>query len=154
VADDNALRLKISRSAPGSTVKLTVQRPEGPKQLSVVLGTLKTDSEDEQPGARDMGPGSRSLLEGVSVDELNPQISRQLQLPANTTGVVVTDVRPDSAAAEAGLQRGDVIQQVNRKNVTNINEFEAAVRGDGKSVLLLVNTRGTTRFMVIEPSSR
>ena len=40
VADDAALRLKISRTAPGSTVQLTVQRPEGAKELTVTLGTL------------------------------------------------------------------------------------------------------------------
>ena len=155
VSDHNALRLRISRTAPGTSVKLTVHRADGKTaEIPVTLGTLPTDDDENQPGDREFGPGSRSPLEGVSVDELSPQIARQLQLPDETRGVVVTDVRPDSAAGEAGLRRGDVIQQVNRRDVTTIREFETAVRNNAKSVLLLVNTRGATRFIVIEPSTR
>jgi serine protease Do len=155
VSDDNTLRLRISRTSPGSTVKLTVQRADGTKaEIPVTLGTLPTEDDVDQQGNRELGPGSRSLLEGVSVDELNPQIARQLQLPDNTRGVLVTEVRPDSAAAEAGLRRGDVIQQVNRRDVATVREFENAVRSNTKSVLLLVNSRGATRFIVIEPSGR
>jgi serine protease Do len=115
---------------------------------------LPTENDDDPQSNREFGPGSSSLLEGVSVDELTPQISRQLQLPDQTRGVVITEVRQDSAAAEAGLRRGDVIQQVNRRDVTTVREFETAVRNSQKSVLLLVNTRGATRFIVIEPSAR
>jgi serine protease Do len=147
--------LRISRTAPGTTVKLTVQRADGKTaEIPITLGTLPTDGKDSEPGSGDFGPGARSPLEGVSVDELTPQITRQLQLPDQTRGVVITEVRPDSAAAEAGLRRGDVIQQVNRRDVTTVREFENAVRSSNKSVLLLVNTRGATRFIVIEPSTR
>jgi S1-C subfamily serine protease len=64
----------------------------------------------------------------------------------------VTQVAPGSAAAEAGLQRGDVIEQVARKPVAGVTEFQAAVRqaGDGP-VLLLVNRGGSALFVVVEP---
>jgi serine protease Do len=63
--------------------------------------------------------------------------------------VVVTNVDAASAAYEAGLRRGDVIQSVNRKPVTTVSEFEAAV-GKGQTVLLLVNRGGRTQFIAIE----
>lgn len=154
IADANALRLRISRTAPGTVVKLNIKRGEGTQQIPVTLGTLPTDPADREEN-NDLGPGStRSLLEGVNVQDLNPQIARQLQLEPTVTGVVVTNVNPDSAAAEAGLRRGDVIQQVNNKNVANVREFEGAVKGGGnQSVLLLVNRGGGTRFVVVEPNT-
>lgn len=153
VADDNALRLRISRSAPGSTVKLTVQRPEGPTTLNVTLdrfpesgGISDSDAEDGPAG------GTASPLEGVSVSDLTPDVSSELQLPEGTRGVVVTRVAQGSEASEAGLRRGDVITQVNRRAVNSVREFETAVgRGGKESTLLLVYRGGGSRFVVIEP---
>ena len=57
-----------------------------------------------------------------------------------------------SAAAAAGLSRGDVIQEVNHKSVHNTDEFRQTLAGaEGKPVLLLVNHGGVTGYMVIEP---
>jgi Do/DeqQ family serine protease len=154
VADHNALRLRISRTAPGTTVRLTVNREGKEMQLPVTLGTLPTDDEG-RPATGDFGPGARSPLEGVSVDDITPELSRQLRLPPNVTGVIVTEVDPTSPAAEAGLRRGDVIVQVNRQRVTSVREFEAEVRRAGRgTVLLLVNTNGVNRFVPIEPETR
>ena len=73
-----------------------------------------------------------------------------MQIPPSVRGVVVTNVDPASNAYEAGLRPGDVIQSVNRKPITSVREFDAAVTG-GQSVLLLVNRGGGTRFVVVEP---
>jgi len=61
-------------------------------------------------------------LAGVQVEELAPQIARELKLPMRTGGVVITDVATTRPAADAGLQRGEVIQEVNRKVVTSVAE--------------------------------
>lgn len=148
VADSNALRLRISRTAPGTAVKLTVQRAEGPKEVTVTLAQLPNEDKNDD-GQPDLRGGNRTPLQGVSVDELDAQTARQLQLSPTTKGVVVTDVDVASAAYEAGLRRGDVIQSVNRKPVASVGEFETAV-GRGGSVLLLVNRGGATRFVVVE----
>jgi serine protease Do len=150
VADSNALRLRISRTAPGTAVKLTVQRAEGPKEVTVTLGELPGQDKNDD-GEPDLRGGNRSPLQGVSVENLDAQTARQLQLSPTTKGVVVTDVDVASTAYEAGLRRGDVIQSVNRKPVASVSEFETAV-GRGGSVLLLVNRGGATRFVVVEPT--
>jgi serine protease Do len=75
-----------------------------------------------------------------------------LNLPPGTRGVVITRVDPDSAAAETGLERGDVIQEVNRKPVNNVEQFRSAVRGaTNQPLLLLVYRGGNTQYVVISP---
>jgi serine protease Do len=75
------------------------------------------------------------------------QIARDLKLPASASGVVVSEISQASAAASAGLQRGDVIQEVNRRPVKNVAEFEAAVRNSKDGTLLLVNRDGHTIYV-------
>jgi serine protease Do len=70
-------------------------------------------------------------------------------LPANTTGVVVTQVDPASRAADGGLKPGDVIQEVNHKPVHNTAEFESVMRNAGDNTLLLVNRKGNTMFLAV-----
>jgi serine protease Do len=86
----------------------------------------------------------------VQVENLNSEIAQQLNLPAGTRGVIITRVDPASAAAETGLQRGDVIQEVNRKPINSVEQFRAAVRGAANQpLLLLINRGGNTSYVVI-----
>jgi serine protease Do len=149
VESANDLRLRVSQSAPGTTVKLAVSRDGKVQDVSVTLGELPPDKlAQENPGES----GNSGGLEGVNVEELTPDTLEQLQLPSATRGVVVTNVDASSAAAAAGLGRGDVIQEVNHKPVHDIAEYKQAVAAAGKQpVLLLVNLQGgVTQYMVIE----
>jgi serine protease Do len=88
----------------------------------------------------------------VQVENLSPEVAQQLNLPAGTRGVVITNVDPNSTAAESGLTRGDIIQEVNRKPVNNVQQFREAIRSAGNEpLLLLVNQQGSTRYVVISP---
>jgi serine protease Do len=153
VADAGQLRLRISQTPPGTAVKLRVHRQGADKELTVTLERLPdslggvTDGEDDGP----LGSGASSPLEGVSVDQLTPEIARQLEMPRGATGVVVTSVERGTPAAEAGLRRGDVITQVNQKSVSNPREFEQALGRAGEPVLLLVNRGGGSVFVVVRP---
>jgi serine protease Do len=149
VESANDLRLRVSQSAPGTTVKLAVSRDGKVQDVNVTLGELPGDKLAED----NSGPSENSGgLEGVNVEELTPDTLQQLQLPSATRGVVVTNVDPSSSAAAAGLDRGDVIQEVNHKPVHNIAEYKQAVAAAGKQpVLLLVELQGgVTNYMVIE----
>jgi serine protease Do len=69
--------------------------------------------------------------------------------------VAVSAVRPGTPAAEAGLRRGDVIQEVNRRAVASVPEFERAIRQAGREpVLLLIHREGNTLFLVVEPRAQ
>ena len=145
VSDPNQLRMSISMMQPGTTVKVKVLREGKPVQFDIKLDELPV----KQERASAEKPGAEGGLEGVEVENLSAQDAQELKLPARTGGVVVTAVDPSSQAAEAGLKRGDVIQEVNRKPVRNANEFDQAVRNAGKSPLLLVNRQGNTLYLAV-----
>jgi serine protease Do len=147
VYDANQLRNTISSMQPDSNVTLKIWRDGAQRTLPVTLGELNPEEATNRGGAGRGNNGSTDALEGVSVENLTSQIARDLKLPASTSGVVVNEVSPGSAAASAGLKQGDVIQEVNRKPVRNVAEFEAAVRNSKDGTLLLVNRDGHTVFV-------
>jgi serine protease Do len=144
VTDSNELRNTISMMQPGETVKLEISRNGSTKDLNVKLGELplsKEDAKNQQEG------GSKDALEGISVENLDAETAAQLQLPESTKGVVVTGIDPSSPKAESGLQKGDVIQEVNHQPVHNVAEFKQAMSKATDGALLLVNRGGTTLFV-------
>jgi serine protease Do len=147
VNERNELQLKIAMTPPGSTVQLKIFRNHSEKTFNVKLGELPTKGEQAQ--RQDEGD-SGSSFEGFSVDNLTPDIARQLRLPGNTRGVVVTDVEPGSVAAESDLKKGDVILEINHKAVSNVNDFSRAMSQlDGQDALLLINRGGNTQYVVL-----
>jgi len=151
VTDSNDLRMTISMMAPDSDANLKVLRSGSDKDISVKLSTMPAElgaKNNSGDNSEENGNGSASsALSGVSVENLDAQAANQLGLSPNTTGVVVTKVDPSSDAAEAGLRRGDVIQEVNRQPVRNTAEFERAMHGSNDKPLLLVNRNGSTMYL-------
>ena len=140
------LRMHISLMSPGTTVEVKVFRDGADKTLPVTLAELPTETANNaQP---DNGK-SEDALQGITVENVTASAARQLGLPPTATGVVVTGVDPNSKAADSGLKRGDVIQEVNHKPVRNTSDFEAAMRTAKDSNLLLVNRQGSTMYLAV-----
>jgi len=124
---------------------VTVHIQPQPKDMSASVGAEGDNEEND-------GEGTKSdQMAGVSVKELTPDIARQLGLNRNQKGLVVIWVEPQSAAEEGGLQRNDLIMEVNRRPVTTLDDYESALskipnRG---SVLLLVSRDEMTLFITI-----
>ena len=151
VSDANQLRLKVGTLDPNSRATLKVLRDGRTQDMTVTLGDFPNAERAALNNSGNPAEPQSAGLDGVQVDNLTADVAQQLQLPASTRGVLVDSVSPDSKAADAGLQRGDVIQQVNHKAVTNLNEFRQAMSNANKSnpVLLLVNRGGNTLFIAI-----
>ncbi|MBO0798027.1 MAG: DegQ family serine endoprotease, partial [Blastocatellia bacterium] len=148
VEDSSRLRNLVAQATPGSTVKLRVWRDGAEREVTATLAEM--DAKALAAGSTRGWAGS--ALSGVRVENLTPETARQWDLPPGTRGVVISDVDPDSDAADAGLQRGDVIEEVNRQPVTNSGEFEAALQKSGKqSVLLRVRRGDRAYFVVVKP---
>jgi serine protease Do len=144
----NQLQVQIAQFAPGTNVKLQIWRNGGTQDVSLKLAELD-EHDDKQASAEATGA---TLLEGIQVQDLTSDIAQQLSLPAGTRGVVVSSVDPSSPAAASGLSQGDVIQEVNHKSISSTSDYQQAMAGANKQpVLLLVNNRGVTRYVVVEP---
>jgi serine protease Do len=139
------LRMHVSLMAPGTKVSVKVFRDGAEKTLPLTLAEMPTETaRSEQPEN-----SSEDALEGIAVENVTAQTGRQLRLPADATGVVVTSVDPAGKAAESGLKRGDVIQEVNHKPVRNNADFESAMRNAKDGTLLLVNRQGSTMYLAV-----
>jgi serine protease Do len=149
VSDSRDLSLKVSMMAPGTPVKVRIFRAGHEEEIPLTLAELPANP----PGAGGpSGAAQGGVRLGISVDQLTPQIAKQLGLPAQTTGVVVTEVQPASPAEDAGLRRSDVIQEVNRKPVTSVEQFRSAIQQAGSQpVLLLIDRGGDHVYVVVEP---
>ena len=143
VADTEAgteVDVVVWRDGSEDTIQAEIGRMPGQEQMAALSG-------DEQPQETD------TPKLGLMLSQLTPEAREQFELPDETEGVVVTDVQPDSPAAEKGLQRGDVIVEANRKQVSDPKAIadavrEAAERGDD-TILLLVQRDGQNRFVAV-----
>jgi serine protease Do len=138
----NQLRNRIAMESPDSSVTLKVDRNGAMKTFTVRLAEYPAK---EERASNDRNPDNAA--QDITVENLTPEVARELHLSPRTKGVVVTGVNPGSKAAESGLREGDVIQEVNRRPVESEQQFEAAMRRSGDSALLLVNRQGNTMFV-------
>ena len=146
VRDTNALRNLVAETTPGSNATVVVIR-EGKEQTL----TVKLDALQPERAARNAeGAGTDRAALGVSVAPLTPQLAEQAGVPRNTSGLLVEDVDPDGRAAEAGIQPGDVIREVNRNPVDSADALRSAVRSRTDRPLLLLITRdGRDLFLTV-----
>ncbi len=154
VSDSNAFRNRVASNAPGTEVTLTVLRDKKEQKIRATLGEATEESarneSDSEGGSNPRTAGGGKL--GIGVAPLTPDIAQELQLKPGTTGVVVESVDPAGPAVEAGIQRGDVIQEVNRQPVKSADDVRAAIEKNGnKPALLLLNRRGDTAFVAVRP---
>jgi len=143
----NQLRLKVGMMEPNATVTLQVLRDGKTENVSVALGEFPSK---EERASADTG-NEQNASNGISVENLTPDIAQQLNVPASMKGVVVDQVSATSKAAESGLERGDVIEQVNHQPVKNVQEFNQAMNQatGNQPMLFLVNRQGTTMFLAL-----
>lgn len=154
IEDSNVLRNKVAGTMPGTEVKLTVVRDGSPLELTATLDEFKV--EDSKTTGRSTGdqtaPQNQGGKLGVALEPVTPEIAKRLGLESDSEGLVVTEVEPDGPAAEAGISRGDVILEVNRKTVRSVADVRSALDGaEGRPLLLLVASRGRTIYLTIKP---
>jgi serine protease Do len=136
----------VARTPVGDRVGVTVLRGDRRRDFTVEIGELQ-DEAVTVPTATGEGLG-------MSVQTLTAEIAENLGLDRGLNGVVVTAVDPDGPAAEAGIRRGDVLLEVNRRPIRNARQYEKALRGAGKdkSILFLVRRGDSTIFLALKPA--
>ena len=130
------LQRAVGFAAPGHEVKVKVWREGAERTVDVRIG--EAPDEREAQSQRGGGRPAPTAL-GLDVRPITPEVSRQLNL-RTSEGVIVARVDEGSAAAEAGIQRGDVIREINRQRVRTMSDYERLTReakdGDRLTVLL------------------
>jgi len=152
VKDARELARTIGALAPGAAVKLNVLHKGKDTVVNLTLGQLPNSVEAKADNDNNSDKGSAKR--GTDVPKLGLTLA-----PADTVagagkdGVVVTEVDPNSAAAERGFKEGDVILEVAGKNVTSAGDVRQAIdaaRTDNKnSVLMRVKSGGSSRFVAV-----
>ncbi len=146
IQESHDLPILVASTPIGRKVEVKALRDGDTKTFSVMVGRLA----EEQVAGKGEGGSSESKL-GLAVQDLTPEIAQALGI-STRQGVVVVEVTAGSPAEEAGIQRGDVIREVDQKPVKSAGEFVSTVRGAhrGDSVLLLVERRDQHLFIAVK----
>jgi serine protease Do len=155
VKDSRQLQLAVGELPPGSKVTLGVIRDGQLKDFALQLGTMPNgdvaDSDSSSSGAMDHS----NALDGITVDEITPEARQQFKIPGDVKGALITDLDQDSAGADAGLQVGDVIVEIDRQPVA---DADSAIKlsndvKKGDKALLRVITHGVSRYVAVSDKS-
>lgn len=147
VNDINTLRNTVAAAGAGSEVTLTTVRAGNRQQVRVKLGEFNPSATSADQGGGGSGQKSSGRL-GVEVSPVTPDIAAQLGISRSTQGLVVTSVDPSGAAANAGIQEGDIIQQINKQAVHSASDIQSALGLSGDRPALLQVFRGGQAIFV------
>ncbi len=147
IKDSHELSSMVAGTQVDKEVPVRIARDGKDMTLHVKVGKLDSRAEDGQKAEK----ASRGKW-GLELQELNPELARRMGIKSRQ-GVVVTGVEPGSPAHDASLQRGDVILEVNRQPVKDIEDMKEKMDKSGGangSVLLLVQRNGNTMYVVLK----
>lgn len=153
VSDADSLRNIVAQSKAGTEVKIKILRQGKEHDLTATIAEFPKETGEEM-AELPKEDRQQEALAGLEVIELTRDIAQQLGLSRAEKGVVVVKVESGSPAEEAGIKRGDVIQEIDNKKIANLNEFNKAAADikSGDAVLLFIN-RGGQRFYTVIRSS-
>ncbi|MFO7605353.1 MAG: DegQ family serine endoprotease [Desulfurivibrionaceae bacterium] len=142
-----SLPSKVALTPVGTKAALTVIRDGKKKKLEVTIGELA----EEEVGAPGISDESSAGKLGLTVQELTPELANSLGIE-DKKGLIISNVRSGSPAEAAGIQRGEIILEVNQKPVESIEDFKEIISkiAPGERILLLTRRGEHTRFVVIK----
>jgi serine protease Do len=148
ITDASDLQLAVGQMKPGSMIKLALLRDGKSMTVPVTLEAMGSrDKEGNEVSENAQG----KMHWGLGLADMTPDLRQQLQAPSNVRGAVIEQVKPGSPADDAGLRRGDVITQINRKDVQSAAEAKDALTsvGKGEDALVLIWSNGGSTFRVL-----
>ncbi|WP_135506796.1 Do family serine endopeptidase [Roseovarius aestuariivivens] len=155
VEDTRGLVRRVGNTTVGKTVRVVVFREGKTKTLQVTLGRREA-AEGVVPAAQieeETEDQSEATILGMTLSQLNDELRGQLDMGADSTGLVVTDIDQLSEAYEKGMRAGDVITEAGQQKVTGISDLEDRIadakEAGRKSLLLLVRRAGEPRFVAL-----
>jgi serine protease Do len=162
ISDAHALELLVSESSPGSQATVKLLRNGTEKTVTVGLTELRSEIEPEESGPNlNSSPAKTTAdaLDGVTVANLETPVRAQLNVPNDVQGALVLDVEKDSNSANAGLQRGNLIVEINRQPVRNAEDaVNLGRQAKGSQILLKIWRRegnlAGTQFISVDNTKK
>jgi serine protease Do len=129
----------------GRKARIGLVREGKYQDVDVIIGEMK----DEKKETAEISPEAEKNF-GLVVQNINPDIARHLSLK-DRRGVIVTDIRPGSPAEEADLRPGDIIREINRRPIKNIEDFKEVMRraNTRDGVVMLVKRENVSFYAVM-----
>jgi len=148
VSDSGELQVTVSGKQPGTKVTLTVLRNGKSMTVPVTLGEVGKGSNESASNSEN---GQGKMRWGIGLGDLTPDLREQLQAPGDVHGALIEQVQPGSSADNAGLQRGDIILEVNRHKVQSAADVKKELSSvpNGQDALVLVWSNGGSTFRVL-----
>jgi serine protease Do len=150
VSDAGELQVQVGEKQPGTTLHLKALRDGNSVDIPVTLEAMgKGEHDNESADASHDKPRW-----GVGLADLTPDLRQQLQADDDVHGAVIEQVAPGSPADNAGLQRGDVITEVDRhpvRSAADVQKALASVPKDADALVLIWSNSGST-FRVLHPT--
>lgn len=137
VDDPDSFGYRLATRPLGATAPVSVLRGKNRVTLQVRMAVA--------PETRPRDPvkiSGRGPLSGMTVVNLSPAVAEELSVDVTAEGVAVSDVEPDSAAAQIGFQKGDLILAVNRDRVTNSRDLDRLMRERARGWEITLNRKG------------
>jgi len=151
-------KVKVMKSLPamvaetpvGKEVEILIIRKGKEKRLTVKIGELK----EETKTAVAITPEIEKAF-GLSVQELTPELAESLALKGEK-GVVISGINKGSPASDAGLQRGDLIQEIEHEPIENLSDYKRIMKGSSskKQILIVIKHRGHSRYVVLKKDKK
>ena len=149
VNDAGQLQMTVGQKRPGETIHLQVMRDSKTENIPVKLEALG-GTKGSEVAATEHGKARW----GLSLGELTPEARNEIQAHGPVHGALVEDVQPGSPADNAGLQRGDIIMEVNRQPAKSASDVAQVLSNvpKGQDALVLVWSQGGSTFRVLHPA--
>ncbi len=147
VKELNDLPRVVAATPPGKKIKLKIIRDGGEKTLFIKVAKKKEEGVAEAK-KQETAPDEKL---GIDIQTLTPAIADRLGIK-ESRGVYISQVKPGSPASDAGLRRGDLIKEINRKPVKTLRDYNAAIKkaSGRKDILFLVRRGPNTIYIVLE----
>ncbi len=147
ITDVKQFRMLAAEAAPGDKIDVLVVREGKKKTIKLKVGERDTETAESsmEEDAEDISP----LFLGVGLQSLQDGHREALEIPNDIDGILVTDVQRGTPAARAGLRLGDIIVEVDRKQVENLDDFRKVMDDYDEDKVMVVIYRGGGYFYIV-----
>ncbi|WP_286338027.1 DegQ family serine endoprotease [Hydrogenimonas cancrithermarum] len=142
IKDASDLKNAIGSIPPGKEVTLTYERNKSVKTIKVKLAKF--------PESKLKVEGDKGFVDGLTLQNITPQIRNQIGIPDDIQGVIVSEVKPESKADKAGFMPGDIIIQIEDTMIKDVADVERAMKKYPGSKRVYINRRGMIRILVVD----